>query len=44
MKKRIQVKQHDRTDCGAACLASIASQWLKLKVVTQFLLGYYLQE
>lgn len=25
MKKNIQVKQHDITDCGAACLASIAA-------------------
>jgi len=25
MKKEIQIKQHDITDCGAACLASIAA-------------------
>ena len=27
MKKRIQIKQHDITDCGAACLASIAAYY-----------------
>jgi len=27
MKKNIQVKQHDITDCGAACLASIAAHY-----------------
>ena len=25
MKKGVQVKQHDITDCGAACLASISA-------------------
>jgi len=33
MKKDIQVKQHDITDCGAACLASVAAHYgLKLPV------------
>lgn len=33
MKKGVLVKQHDITDCGAACLASIASHYgLKLPV------------
>ncbi len=27
MKKNIEIKQHDMTDCGAACLASIASYY-----------------
>ncbi len=27
MKKDIKVKQHDKTDCAAACLASVASFW-----------------
>ncbi|GEO07141.1 bacteriocin cleavage/export ABC transporter [Adhaeribacter aerolatus] len=27
MKKHIQVKQHDITDCGAACLASVAAHY-----------------
>ncbi|MCC6289170.1 MAG: peptidase domain-containing ABC transporter [Chitinophagaceae bacterium] len=31
MKKTIKVKQRDITDCGAACLASIAA-WYKLKL------------
>jgi len=33
MKKDIQIKQHDITDCGAACLASIAAHYgLKIPV------------
>jgi len=33
MKKDIQVKQHDITDCGAACIASVAAHYgLKLPV------------
>jgi ATP-binding cassette, subfamily C, bacteriocin exporter len=33
MRKRISVKQHDVTDCGAACLASVALYYkLKLSV------------
>ena len=31
MSKRIEVKQHDITDCGAACLVSIAS-FYKLEI------------
>lgn len=27
MKKGIEIKQHDITDCGAACLASIAAYY-----------------
>ncbi|MFW5701251.1 MAG: peptidase domain-containing ABC transporter, partial [Cyclobacteriaceae bacterium] len=27
MKKNIQIKQHDITDCGAACLASVAAHY-----------------
>jgi ATP-binding cassette, subfamily C, bacteriocin exporter len=27
MKKSVKIKQHDKTDCGAACLASIASHY-----------------
>jgi ATP-binding cassette subfamily B protein len=27
MKKRTQIKQHDITDCGAACLASVAAHY-----------------
>jgi len=27
----IRIKQHDITDCGAACLASVAA-WHKLKI------------
>ncbi|WP_428657426.1 peptidase domain-containing ABC transporter [Runella sp.] len=27
MKKRTQIKQHDSTDCGAACLASVAAHY-----------------
>jgi len=30
MKKQINVKQHDITDCGAACLSSISSYYDKL--------------
>ena len=26
-KKRIKIKQHDITDCGAACIASIAAHY-----------------
>lgn len=29
MKKYVLVKQHDETDCGAACLASIAEYYGK---------------
>jgi len=33
MKKSIQVKQHDITDCGAACLASVATHYgLKMPI------------
>jgi len=33
MKKNIEVKQHDITDCGAACLASVAAHYgLKMPV------------
>ena len=33
MKKNIQIKQHDITDCGAACLASVAAYFgLKMPV------------
>ena len=33
MKKDIQIKQHDITDCGAACLASVAAHYgLRLPV------------
>jgi len=33
MKKNIQIKQHDITDCGAACLASVAAHYgLKMPV------------
>jgi len=33
MKKGIQIKQHDITDCGAACLASVAAHYgLKMPV------------
>jgi ATP-binding cassette subfamily B protein len=33
MKKRIKIKQHDLTDCGAACLASVAAYYdLKLPI------------
>lgn len=31
MKKKIKVKQHDITDCGAACLASVCS-WYNLEI------------
>lgn len=27
MKRQVQIKQHDIRDCGAACLASVASQY-----------------
>ena len=27
MKPKIKIKQHDITDCGAACLASIAAHY-----------------
>lgn len=27
MKRGIRIKQHDKTDCGAACLASVASYY-----------------
>ena len=27
MRKKIQIKQHDITDCGAACLASVAAYY-----------------
>ena len=30
MKKEINIKQHDITDCGAACLASISAFYDKL--------------
>ncbi|MCG8476539.1 MAG: cysteine peptidase family C39 domain-containing protein, partial [Cytophagales bacterium] len=33
MKRSIRVKQHDITDCGAACLASIATHFgLKIPI------------
>jgi len=33
MKKNIQIKQHDITDCGAACLASVAAHYgLKMPI------------
>ncbi|MCL1934420.1 MAG: peptidase domain-containing ABC transporter [Candidatus Azobacteroides sp.] len=33
MKKGIQIKQHDSTDCGAACLASVAAHYgLKMPI------------
>ncbi|MGD2033543.1 MAG: peptidase domain-containing ABC transporter [Bacteroidales bacterium] len=33
MKKKIKIKQHDITDCGAACLASVSAHYdLKLPV------------
>ena len=33
MKKSIQIKQHDITDCGAACLASVAAYYgLKMPI------------
>ena len=27
MKKSVRIRQHDKTDCGAACLASIAAHY-----------------
>ena len=33
--KRIQIKQHDITDCGAACLASIAAHYRMLMPVAR---------
>lgn len=35
-KNNIQIKQHDITDCGAACLASIAANYnYKLPIATK---------
>lgn len=39
MKKNIRIKQHDITDCGAACLASIAAYYdlhLPISKIRQF--------